>query len=231
MDGDITLICPRGAKPGQQLLFRDESGARFSTELPAGVTAGMKFTAKRNRPPRPGSGTQRRENPMGASFRGRDGQEFRRVPSATKLFQRPPTPAVLNSARPSSGRSRPPSSARSRGPATARSSRPPSSRRALPPVPDYVDEPLGDQAWWEQWGFKGSMSEDKKRDYGNGVPKWSPYHRMNEELQGENCGLPADAFWFQQWGFRTASLSEEAIKCQGYGVPSWSPYYDVVAKK
>ena len=74
MDGDITLICPRGAKPGQQLLFRDESGARFSTELPAGVTAGMKFTAKRNRPPRPGSGTQRRENPMGASFRGRDGQ-------------------------------------------------------------------------------------------------------------------------------------------------------------
>ena len=40
-------------------------------------------------------------------------------------------------------------------------------------------------------------------------------------------GLPADAFWFQQWGFRTAPLSEEGVKAQGYGVPSWSPYYDM----
>ena len=85
---------------------------------------------------------------------------------------------------------------------------------------------LGDQAWWEQYGFKGAISEDKKRDYGNGVPKWSPYHRMDEkDIDLPPSGLPADAFWFQQWGFRTASLSEEAQKCQGYGVPMWSPYF------
>ena len=88
---------------------------------------------------------------------------------------------------------------------------------------------LGDQAWWEQYGFKGSMSEEKKRDYGNGVPGWSPYHRSDElkpgEKPGEKTGLPADAFWFQQWGFRTGAVSEEKRRDYGYGVPMWSPYY------
>jgi hypothetical protein len=88
---------------------------------------------------------------------------------------------------------------------------------------------LGDQAWWEQYGFKGSMSEEKKRDYGNGVPGWSPYHRADElkpgEKPGEKTGLPADAFWFQQWGFRTGAVSEEKRRDYGYGVPMWSPYY------
>ena len=61
-------------------------------------------------------------------------------------------------------------------PATA-GSRPSSrgSRRAWTPgFTDYVEEGLGDQAWWEQYGFKGALSEEKKRDYGNGVPNWSP---------------------------------------------------------
>jgi len=69
----------------------------------------------------------------------------------------------------------------------------------------------------------------KKRDYGNGVPGWSPYHRADElkpgEKPGEKTGLPADAFWFQQWGFRTGAVSEEKRRDYGYGVPMWSPYY------
>ena len=104
---------------------------------------------------------------------------------------------------------------------------------------------LGDQAWWEQYGFKGAISEDKKRDYGNGVPRWSPrvppasffsagsgaarrYHRADEPKAGEErekTNLPADAFWFQQWGFRTGEISEEKRRDYGYGVPMWSPYY------
>ena len=38
----------------------------------------------------------------------------------------------------------------------------------------HARQTLGDQAWWEQYGFKGAVSEEKKRDYGNGVPNWSP---------------------------------------------------------
>ena len=232
-DGDITLVCPRGAQVGQTLLFRDEHGARFSTEVPPGVAPGMKFTAKRHRAPRPGSvATSRGATPMAASFRGRDGGEFKRVHSESKLFHRPPTPAVLNSARPSTSRSQLPSgrslpSSRKQG--SGRPGTSSSSRRALPPVADFADEPLGDQAWWEQWGFKGAMSEEKKRDYGNGVPKWSPYHRANDlkdgEVPGDRTNLPADAFWFQQWGFRTGEISEEKRRDYGYGVPMWSPYY------
>lgn len=87
---------------------------------------------------------------------------------------------------------------------------------------------LGDQAWWEQYGFKGAISEDKKRDYGNGVPGWSPYHRADDLKPGEvreKTNLPADAFWFQQWGFRTGEISEEKRRDYGFGVPMWSPYY------
>ena len=87
---------------------------------------------------------------------------------------------------------------------------------------------LGDQAWWEQYGFKGAISEDKKRDYGNGVPRWSPYHRSADLKEGEireKTNLPADAFWFQQWGFRTGEITEEKRRDYGYGVPMWSPYY------
>ena len=41
--------------------------------------------------------------------------------------------------------------------------------------------------------MKISVSEEKKRDYGNGVPKWSPYHRMDEASNQPPVGLPADA--------------------------------------
>lgn len=90
---------------------------------------------------------------------------------------------------------------------------------------------LGDQAWWEQYGFKGSVSLEKKRDYGNGIPGWSPYHRSREPSADEppkpKVNLPPDAFWFKQWGFRTGgdTLSEEKRRDYGYGVPMWSPYY------
>ena len=76
-----------------------------------------------------------------------------------------------------------------------------------------------------RYGFKGAVSEEKKRDYGNGVPNWSPYHVTTDTSEKPPLNLPADAYWFEQWGFRTAQLSEDAIKKTGYGVPMWSPYY------
>lgn len=91
--------------------------------------------------------------------------------------------------------------------------------------PDFV---LGDQAWWAQYGFKGSISEQKKRDYGCGIPAWSPYYRSKEPGTDENdeppVNLPPDAFWFKQWGFRTGVVSEEKKRNHGFGVPKWSPY-------
>ena len=230
-----TLVCPKGAKEGTPLLFKDNDGHRFSTIVPKGVRPGQKFIAHRTPLDQPG-------------FTGADGASYKRVASQSKLAARLPTPMP----RPGTGSARSARSAR-----TARSgmsSRPRTG--AFRP-----NTPLGDQEWWEQYGFKGAVSEEKKRerprgienglsesprggrgdaaerkpdrprddapagDYGNGVPNWSPYHVSTDTSEKPPVGLPADAYWFEQWGFRTAQLSEDAIRCQGYGVPMWSPYY------
>ena len=69
-------------------------------------------------------------------------------------------------------------------------------------------------------------SEEKARDYGNGVPMWSPYFRNPKDyVKQPLSGLAPDAYWFEQYGFRGGKLSEDQIRIQGYGVPSWSPYY------
>ena len=40
-----------------------------------------------------------------------------------------------------------------------------------------------DAYWFSQFGFKmGQVSEEKKRDYGFGIPFWSPYNRPKEVL-------------------------------------------------
>ena len=59
-------------------------------------------------------------------------------------------------------------------------------------------ETLGDQAWWQSYGFKGSMSEHKKRDYGNGVPIWSPYHRSKsiDNTPNNDLNLPCVFLFF-----------------------------------
>ena len=78
----------------------------------------------------------------------------------------------------------------------------------------------------EQFGFSGAVSEEKARDYGNGVPMWSPYFRNPKDyVKQPLSGLAPDAYWFEQYGFRGGKLSEDQIRIQGYGVPSWSPYY------
>ncbi|KAJ1452923.1 hypothetical protein M885DRAFT_525601 [Pelagophyceae sp. CCMP2097] len=95
-----------------------------------------------------------------------------------------------------------------------------------PGAPARARRSLGDQAWFKQFGFKGAVSAAKQRDYGNGVPKWSPYHHGGGgDEPFERCALPADAFWFKQFGFKTAELSEAQRRDYGYGVPIWSHYY------
>ena len=44
-------------------------------------------------------------------------------------------------------------------------------------------------------------------------------------------GLPADAYWFQQFGFKTGGVSEEKARDYGFGVPMWSPYYRAKAAR
>ena len=89
------------------------------------------------------------------------------------------------------------------------------------------DEP-GDEEWWALWGFKGTLSDQKKKDYGNGVPTWSPYHKSTaaaaEPVPKAPVGLPADAFWFKQFGFKCQKLSEDKRRDYGDGIPMWSPY-------
>lgn len=92
------------------------------------------------------------------------------------------------------------------------------------PRPKTARSRLPDQAWWEQWGFRGSISELKRNDCG--IPKWSPYHRSNDDdAVQQPVNLPPDAFWFKQWGFRTGGVSEDMQRDYGHGVPIWSPYY------
>ena len=99
MVAPLTLICPPGAKPGQQLLFKDDDGQRFTTEVPKGVRPGMKFLAHRKA--------------LGTGYVGKDGVRFSKVASQSKLRARQPTP--MPSAAPSQRSSRQPS-------ATARAS-------------------------------------------------------------------------------------------------------------
>ena len=72
-----------------------------------------------------------------------------------------------------------------------------------------MESALGDQEWWEQFGFKGAVSEEKKRDYGNGVPGWSPYSRVRSGGPLVRTGLPADAYWFSQFGFK---MGQDRVK-------------------
>ena len=88
----------------------------------------------------------------------------------------------------------------------------------------------GDQGWWQQWGFKGSLSEEKRRDYGDGVPMWSMYYhsKRTEEYPPElTATFPGgDAAWFKQFGFRPGGeLTEEKKRDYGYGIPKWSPMF------
>lgn len=105
-----------------------------------------------------------------------------------------------------------------------------SAQRKNVPEPSGAkpDSVLGDQAWWATYGFKGSISEQKKRDYGCGIPAWSPYYRSKDLGTDENdkppINIAPDAFWFKQWGFRTGIVSEEKKRDHGFGVPKWSPY-------
>ena len=71
---------------------------------------------------------------------------------------------------------------------------------------------------------KGAVSEEKKRDYGNGVPGWSPYSRVRSGGPLVRTGLPADAYWFSQFGFKMGQVSEEKKRDYGFGIPFWSPY-------
>ena len=100
MVAPLTLICPPGAKPGQQLLFKDDDGQRFTTEVPKGVRPGMKFLAHRKS--------------LGTGYVGKDGVRFSKVASQSKLRARQPTP--MPSAAPSPRSSRQPSAYGSRQP-------------------------------------------------------------------------------------------------------------------
>ena len=155
MDGNITLVCPRGARVGQTVLFRDDAGRRFSTEVPAGVKPGDKFTAKRNAglPPRPRSSASGRPGTAGSvrseSYRRGNEHEFTRVLSHSQLKfggggPRPTSasPSQRPSRRPLSQRTPTPGrvSARSGGPDWSGRSQPGSGRgsggsaRDLPPM-------------------------------------------------------------------------------------------------
>ena len=91
---------------------------------------------------------------------------------------------------------------------------------------------FGDGAWWAQWGFHGAVSEHKRRDYGDGVPRWSMYYHSQREKDYTPEQMEAfsvaqgDSFWFKQFGFRpNGSLSEDKQRDYGFGIPKWSPFY------
>ena len=190
------LNLPPGAKPGQQLLSRTTTASASRRKCPR-AWPGMKFLAHRKAL---GRATPARRRPL------------RKVAAQSKLRARQPTP--MPSAAPSQRSSRQPSGYGSRQP-TARgvgsqdpnrakwdidthrtTYRAPSTQRSFPP-----DTPLGDQEWFEQFGFSGAVSEEKARDYGNGVPMWSPYFRNPKDyVKQPLSGLAPDAYWFEQYG-------------------------------
>ena len=174
---------------------------------------------------------------LGTGYVGKDGVRFSKVASQSKLRARQPTP--MPSAAPTERSSRQPSGYGSRQPSAYGSRQPtargvrskdpnrakwdidthrttyraPSTQRSFPP-----DTPLGDQEWFEQFGFGGAVSEEKARDYGNGVPMWSPYFR-NPRTTSSSLYLRL----VRAVRVLGGKLSEDQIRIQGYGVPSGRP--------
>ncbi|KAH8050669.1 beta-lactamase [Aureococcus anophagefferens] len=244
-DDVVVLVCPEGAGPDQPIFFRDR-GEKCKTVVPRNVRPGQRFRVKRSECLlRKRSGRGRAQ----AALRTRRPDGVPELKTTELDAHAKSTQAMMDLMMPRSLRrsvTRPEITPADRALITAYQARQRAGKcqdegfwkqqgfRAAGDPAALTAEEEGlrlrrAQAWWEQYGFKGSMSEEKKRDYGNGVPGWSPYHRSDElkpgEKPGEKTGLPADAFWFQQWGFRTGAVSEEKRRDYGYGVPMWSPYY------
>ncbi|KAH8064320.1 beta-lactamase [Aureococcus anophagefferens] len=256
-DDVVVLVCPEGAGPDQPIFFRDR-GEKCKTVVPRNVRPGQRFRVKRSEcllrkkeRPRTAQAALRTRRPDGVpELKTTELDAHAKSTQAMMDLMMPRS--LRRSARQRAGKCQDEGFWKQQGfraagdpdALTAEKKKdygygaPKWSPYYRQLEPDKVrskeaqersTKALGDQAWWEQYGFKGSMSEEKKRDYGNGVPGWSPYHRSDElkpgEKPGEKTGLPADAFWFQQWGFRTGAVSEEKRRDYGYGVPMWSPYY------
>lgn len=98
-----------------------------------------------------------------------------------------------------------------------------------------------DEDWWHSFGFKasggGEVSEQKKKDYGFGIPAWSPYFHVDEAkaaarraaggVQDGERLVEADFEYWNQMGFKAAStgeVSEEKKRDYGCGIPKWSMY-------
>ena len=89
-----------------------------------------------------------------------------------------------------------------------------------------------DEAYWKSVGFKAvgdpdAISEKKKKDYGFGAPKWSPYYRSSQtkEQIDKIAAAPVesalgDQEWWEQFGFKGA-VSEEKKRDYGNGVPGF----------
>ena len=85
---------------------------------------------------------------------------------------------------------------------------------------------VSDEAYWKQFGFKFSggqteISAEAMRDYGYGIPKWSPYFTQDvgdiaalaaaRDARGAGAGTLGDASWWEQYGFK-GTISEEKMR-------------------
>ena len=98
-----------------------------------------------------------------------------------------------------------------------------------------------DEAYWKSVGFKAvgdpdAISEKKKKDYGFGVPKWSPLYTGKQKPPGtpvaaspqqktaqKVLGVP-DNLKAKSVNPKPGELSAQQKMNYGFGIPRWSPY-------
>ncbi len=98
-----------------------------------------------------------------------------------------------------------------------------------------------DEAYWKSVGFKAvgdpdAISEKKKKDYGFGVPKWSPLYTGKQspakspakpssaqKTAQKVLGVP-DNLKAKSVNPKPGELSAQQKMNYGFGIPRWSPY-------
>ena len=198
----LTLVCPRKAKPGQTVYYNDSKGQKCATKVPPNVKPGQRFEVTQLFCGDP----KEKEETMKTShstellkaYNEKSGGKLGNSKSCPGLLKemKQEDRDLLNAYMERQKKGGDENYWKAQG---FRASGSPENmptksingfgapkwspyyRSKNPDIQPKKKETLGDQAWWESYGFKGAMSDQKKRDYGNGVPIWSPYYRSNQQ--------------------------------------------------
>ena len=177
-DDEVVLVCPENTVPGESLFFRD-GGLKCKTKVPPNVRPGQRFKVRKSECSVNGQPAKRPPRPQRAQS-----APSRRDPKP-KAFQAP-----LNFPE-----KKPPAD-----PYNEVDKKDPYRDPFVRDLPNvtWKDKQLieeykkrrdaglvTDEAYWQEQGFKAvgdpsKISEKKKKDYGFGAPKWSPYYRSNQ---------------------------------------------------